>query len=140
MGKAASNFTWETVGVAARRLGRNAGHLRKLCDYLFKQGMARRVEGGGKKWHWEIRSDVQLRDTRRAAKVGKTISVRVGGLTITVQGDCGIQINDGRVSIIDTAVVDGSTGDSAAFNRHLRGDRRAYKTGSKGRRSHPDGM
>jgi hypothetical protein len=138
MGKDASSFTWETVDAAARRLGRNAGHLRKLCDSLFKQGMARRVEGGGEKWHWEIRSDVQLRDTRRAAKVGKTISVRVGGLTITVQGDCGIQINAGRVSIIDAGAVDGPTGDSAAFDRHLRGDRGAYKTGSKARRQHPE--
>jgi hypothetical protein len=140
MGKAASNFTWETVDAAARRLGRNAGHIRKLCDSLFKQEMARRVKGGAVKWHWKIRSDVQLRDTRRPMKVEKTVSVRVGGLAITVQGDCGIQISDGRVSIIDATANDHSGDDSAAFDRRLSSHRRPYKTGSKARRSHPDGM
>lgn len=51
---------WADLRAAARRLGRNAGHLRKLCQRLEGSGLARRVKGGGRAAHWEIRCDVGM--------------------------------------------------------------------------------
>jgi len=137
MGNRASNFTWETVPAAARRLGRNAGHLRKLCAGLAEQGKARTVKGGGGKWHWEIRSDVAMPDTRAAVEVTETVSMRYGSLVISIRGDCTLNIKRGRLSIIDAASERSSSGDSAAFDGRLSTHRRPHKTGSKTRRWHP---
>jgi hypothetical protein len=138
MAKRASSFTWETVPAAARRLGRNAGHLRKLVAGLAEQGKARTVKGGGRKPHWEIRSDVTMPDAHPAVEVEETVSLRYRSLVISIRGDCGINFKRGRLSIIDAASERSSSLDSAGFDGRLRTPRRPHKSGSKTRRTHPD--
>jgi hypothetical protein len=143
MAKQASNFTWEAVPAAARRLDRNAGHLRKLVAGLAEQGKARRVKPANGKWHWEVRSDVSALSSlpsRRlsAMKPSKPVTLHLGRAVISIQGDCGLEIFQGRVSIIDAASERSSSGDSAGFDGRLRTPRRSHKSGSKTRRSHPD--
>jgi hypothetical protein len=51
--------TWQSVAAAAERLGRNKGHVRKLCPRWQAEGKARRVSGGGRRTRWEVRSDAR---------------------------------------------------------------------------------
>lgn len=52
---------WEELDVAAARLRRNPGHLRKVCRRLAAAGLARWVSGGGHRSRWQIRGDVMPR-------------------------------------------------------------------------------
>lgn len=56
----APSAKWQSAPGAARRLGRNAGHVRKRCPGWQRKGLARRVSGGGKRWRWQVRSDATL--------------------------------------------------------------------------------
>ena len=68
--------TWQTVAEAARRLGRNKGHVRKLCPRWAAEGKARRVKGGGRRSHWQVRSD--------AGTVAPVVPQRTPPLVITL--------------------------------------------------------
>jgi hypothetical protein len=48
---------WENLASYAARIGRNAGHVRKLCPALARQGRARLVRGDGRRPYWLIRCD-----------------------------------------------------------------------------------
>jgi hypothetical protein len=137
MADQASNFTWETLNVASVRLGRCTGHLCRICPALAEEGKARFVKGGGKTPYWEIRSDVQMPDLRRAVKVEKTISLRMGSLVISVRGECGISVEKGRVTIIEAASDEFSAGDSAGIDRGLSPLRSPHKKRSKTLRTRP---
>jgi hypothetical protein len=68
--------TWQTVAEAAERLGRNKGHVRKLCPRWHTEGKARRVSGGGRRTRWEVRSD--------AGTVAPVVAHRTPPLVITL--------------------------------------------------------
>jgi hypothetical protein len=83
--------TWQTVDEAARRLGRNKGHVRKLCRRWAAEGKAQRVSGGGRRSSWRVRSDagtvapvvpkrspplvITLGDTRIVLELPCTVSI-----------------------------------------------------------------
>jgi hypothetical protein len=48
---------WLAIAEAARRSGRHAGHLRKLCVQLQRDGLARKSRRGKGKAGWELRED-----------------------------------------------------------------------------------
>jgi hypothetical protein len=86
---------WETLDAAARRLGRNAGHLRRLCPELKRQGFARFVKGGGQKRRWQLRADADLASVRGAAVPAERhppILLTVGGATIRIRSSAAVTL------------------------------------------------
>src|SRR5271170_8170966 len=64
---------WETLDVAAQRLGRGSRHVRRLCQTWQAEGKARKVHPpAGGKARWLIRADVRLPD--RAAQPGRIVA------------------------------------------------------------------
>jgi putative transposase len=53
-----SSAGWIEVDEAARRSGRSAGHVRRQCrDDYAARGLAREIEGGGRRRRWQVRED-----------------------------------------------------------------------------------
>ncbi len=84
---------WESADAAAQRLGRNRGHVRKLCPRIAALGKARKLRTGRTKPGWQVRKDFELiqlysakgialqtKATERAAGDGLFASVPLDGL------------------------------------------------------------
>ena len=78
---------WQPLGAAAARLGKTAGHLRRLCPAWERRGLARRVTGGGRRPRWEVRQDARLPRADGAAE-----SVAPAPVVLTV-GQTAIKIS-----------------------------------------------
>jgi hypothetical protein len=90
-----TSAAWETLDAAARRLGRNAGHLRRLCPELQRQRLARFVRGGGQKGRWQIRADADLASVRGAAVPADRhapILLTVGRTTIRIRSSASVTL------------------------------------------------
>ncbi len=94
--KSGKDSGWQRLEEAAMRLGRSAGHLRRLCPDLSREGKARIVAGRGVRSFWQIRDNVELKPRRHGSElpVGKPfqaqpntnqVQIIVGDLTITIQ-------------------------------------------------------
>ena len=74
---------WETLDVAAQRLGRCSRHLRRLCQAWQAEGKARKAHPpAGGKARWLIRADMTLPD--RAAQPGRIVPTTFDPMRLTM--------------------------------------------------------
>lgn len=118
MAKATNNSPWQFLPTAAKRLGRNPGHLRKLCPALVEQGFARKVRVKGRRRSWQIHRDFSMPAAPLEATGVGPIVVSVNGITIRINA----------ASTVTLQISPDGCGDEAlqpSFDRALKGPRTA---------------
>ena len=87
-----SSIVWQSLEIAAKRLCKSRGHLRKLCPTLARDGMARLVNGGGVRPRWEVRSDAPLHPSPVRAG-GLPLIIELGGVRIVIDSPCVVRVS-----------------------------------------------
>ena len=92
---AAARHYWQPLGAAAARLGKTAGHLRRVCPAWEERGLARRVTGGGLRPRWEVRQDARLprADEAPPSRVPPPVVLTVGQTAIKISSMAAVTLH-----------------------------------------------